>query len=333
MNKERAKFICTIGKCNNTKEKLKEMYDHGMKFARFNMSYRLDYYDNIVNSIKELNKEYGVNIGLICDLAGTEMRILIEKEMPVVEGQEIVIGKDIKLDQGDLSLLSKGDEIIIKDGKIVLEVVKFKDELLYCVSKSNDILTVNANCYNKKLYDNLNFISEKDELNLNDAIKYNADYVAVSHVRNSNNINEIKEYLNNRNSKIKIMSKIENGEALENIDDIIANSDAIMIARGDLGKILPFTDIALNQKIITKKVLHAKKMLVSATDYLFSLENPTIPSRAEIVDLFTAYNDGIKYIMFTKEIAHSTDPAYLLDIATKVYNSYEKYNYLGKDEV
>lgn len=318
-------FICTIGRCNNSKQKIREMFEHGMRYIRFNMSYRLNYYDDVVKYIQELNEELDVHIGLICDLAGTEMRVITNEELFIKEGEKIIVGKDIKLDQGDLSLLKEGDKIIILDGKIILEVEKFENELLYCKSKSNGIIPKNANCYNPKLYNSLNFISDKDILNLNDAIKYKADYIAVSHVRNEKNLKEIEDYLIKQNANIKLMSKIENSEAMKNIDSIINKSDAIMIARGDLGKILPFTEIALNQKIITEKTIKAGKVLVSATDYLFSLIEPTIPSRAEIVDLFTAYNDGIRYIMFTKEIAHSKNQAYLLDVANKVYESYKKY--------
>ena len=318
-------FICTIGKNNNRKDIIQKMYNHGMRYIRFNMSYRLDYYDDVVKYVHELNDELGINIGIICDLAGTEMRVITDKEIEVHNEQQVIIGDDIKLDQGNLSLLKKGEQILIKDGKIILEVEKYENGKLYCKSLSNNVITVNANCYNKTLYDNLPFISEKDEINLIDAIRYKADFVAVSHVRNKQNINEVKKYLLKRQVNTKIMSKIENLQAIENLDEIIDSSDSIMIARGDLGKILPFTDIAYNQKLITKKVLKAGKMLVSATDYLFSLLTPTIPSRAEIVDLFTAYEDGINTIMFTKEIAHTTAPEYLLDVANKVYESYKKY--------
>ena len=127
------------------------------------------------------------------------------------------------------------------------------------------------------------------------------------------------------NSHLKLMSKIENLEAVQNLDEVIKYSDAIMIARGDLGKILPFSKIAYYQKIITKKTLLSKKMLVSATDYLFSLVNFTIPTRAEVVDLFTAFLDGIDSIMFTKEVAHSENPVYLLQVANEIYKSYLEY--------
>ena len=122
-----------------------------------------------------------------------------------------------------------------------------------------------------------------------------------------------------------MISKIESPQSVENLDEIIEKSDGIMIARGDLGKILPIEDLAYNQKIITEKNLKVGKYLMSATDYLFSLIEPTTPTRAEIVDLFTAYEDGIRNIMFTKEISLSKDPIFLLDMATKVFNSYMKY--------
>lgn len=319
------KFICTIGPSTMSKEMIKKMYDAGMSHIRFNMSYRLDYYDDVVNKVKELNEEFGINIGIICDLAGTEMRVEIDEELEVKKGQQIIIGKDIKLDQGDLSLLNQGDEIIIKDGKVVLKVDKYEDGLLYCTSQSDSVINVNGNCFNKTLYENLPFISNKDKLNLEDAIRYGVDYIAVSHVRSKESLIEIENYLKERNANIKLMSKIENGLALKNLDEIIEYSDGIMIPRGCLGKIVPIEEIGYNQKLITKKTLEAGKFLLSATDYLFSLIEPTTPTRAEVIDLFTAYSDGIRNIMFTKEISLSKDPIYLLNMATNIFKSYVRY--------
>ena len=324
MNEEMPKYICTAGPSTTSKDILKKMYEHGMSHIRFNMSYRLDYYEDIVKNVHELNDE-GCKIGIICDLAGTEMRTTNTEEIKVHKGQKIVIGKDFSFDQGDLSLLKVGEQIYIRDGRVVLTVEKFEDGLLYCNCESDDVINVNGNTFNKTIYDNLKFISNKDELNLQDAIRYKADYIAVSHVRTAKNLDEINDYLKERNSSIRLISKIESPQSVENLDEIIDKSDGIMIARGDLGKILPIEDLGYNQKIITEKTLKAGKYLMSATDYLFSLIEPTTPTRAEIVDLFTAYEDGIRNIMFTKEISLSKDPIFLLDMATKVFNSYLKY--------
>ena len=324
MDVEMPKFICTAGPSTTSKEVIKKMYEHGMSHIRFNMSYRLDYYDDIVKSINELNDE-GCKIGIICDLAGTEMRTTNTEEIKVHKGQKVVIGRDFEFDQGDLSLLKAGEQIFIRDGRVILTVEKYEDGLLYCNCESNDVININGNTFNKTIYDNLKFISPKDELNLQDAIRYNADYIAVSHVRTTKNLDEIKEYLRERNSSIKLISKIESQQSIENLDKIIDNSDGIMIARGDLGKILPIEDLGYYQKIITEKALKAGKYLMTATDYLFSLIEPTTPTRAEIIDLFTAYLDGIRNIVFAKEISMSKNPIYLLDVATKVYDSYLKY--------
>ena len=325
MSVESPKFICTVGPSTISKDILKKMYDNGMSHIRFNMSYRLDYYDEVVKNVHDLNNEFNINIGIICDLAGTEMRVITEKEIAVKKGQQIIIGKDFLLDQGNLALLTSGEKIVIKDGKVILCVDKYEDGLLYCTSESDDIITINANCFNKTLYDNLAFVSYKDKLNLDDAIRYDVDYIAVSHVRRKENLMEIESYLKDKGKKIKLLSKIENKEGLNNIDEIIEYSDGIMIPRGCLGKILPIEELGYNQKLITKKTLAANKYLVSATDYLFSLIEPTTPTRAEVIDLFTAYDDGIRNIMFTKEISLSKDPIYLLNMANGIFESYKKY--------
>lgn len=318
------KYICTIGPSTSSKDIIKKMYEHGMSHIRFNMSYRLDYYDEVVNVVHELQNE-GCNIGIICDLAGTEMRVNNTEEIKVSKGQTVIVGKNITFDQGDLSLLKQGEEIVIRDGRVILRVDKYEDGLLYTTSLTEDTINVNSNCFNKTIYDNLKFISHKDELNLLDAIRYKVDYIAVSHVRTKSNLDEIREFLRNNNSDIKLLAKVENKEAMDNLDEVIDNSDGVIIARGDLGKILPIYDLAYNQRIITEKTLSKGKYLMSATDYLFSLVDVTTPSRAEIVDLFSAYESGITNIMFTKEVSVSKDPIYLLDMANKVYESFKKY--------
>lgn len=315
-------FIGSIDKITTTEE-LYELYKLGLTCIRLNMSYRLNYYEKAVSTIRETNKKYGINIKLMCDLAGKEMRVINSEPIKIKLDQEIIIGKDLIFDQGDLSLLSKNDELLINDGETILVIDKYIDGLLYCKSKTESIVYPNANAYNSKIYSKLPFVSDKDKLNINDTIKYEADYIAISHVGSKKDIDEIKEYLNKNN--IKIISKIENDEGIKNIDEIIENSDGIMIARGDLGKILPIHDLGYYQKIITKKTLKANKYLISATDYLKSLKDNLVPTRAEVIDLFSAYNDGIKNIMFSKELLLSIDKINFLNTANNIYKSYQKY--------
>lgn len=304
---------------------LKELYDYGLTTIRLNMSYRFEYYNNVVSDIRNANQKHGINIKLICDLAGKEMRVTNDKSLELKTGDKIIVGKDLCFDQGDLSLLEQNDIILINDGETVLEVEKFHDDYLYCVSKNDSVISPNANVYNEKIYSKLPFISEKDKLNLNDAIRYKADFIAVSHVESKKDLEEIRKHLKINNANIKLISKIENREAIQNLDEIILNSDGIMIARGCLGKILPIYELGYYQKLITEKTLQNNKFLIAATDYLTSLKNNLSPSRADVIDLFTAYNDGIKNIMFSKELVLSIDKINFLKIANSIYESYLKY--------
>lgn len=306
-------------------DELKKLYDYGLTTIRLNMSYRFEYYNNAVSVIRNTNQKYGTNIKLICDLAGKEMRVTNDKSLELKIGDKIIVGKDLCFDQGDLSLLEQDDIILINDGETVLEVEKNYDGYLYCVTKTDSVISPNANVYNEKIYSKLPFISEKDKLNLNDAIRYKADFIAVSHVGCKKDLDEIKEYLKCNNADIKLISKIESKEAIKNLDEIILNSDGIMIARGCLGKILPIYELGYYQKLITEKTLQNNKYLITATDYLTSLKNNLSPSRADVIDLFTAYNDGIKNIMFSKELVLSIDKINFLKIANNIYDSYLKY--------
>lgn len=323
MNKD-INFIGSIDDITSIDE-LKEFYDYGLTTIRLNMSYRLDYYNDAVNVIRKTNEKYGINIKLICDLAGKEMRVTNDTSLELKMGDKVVIGKDIFFDQGDLSLLEQNDVILINDGETILSVDEYSNRYLYCTSKTDSIIKPNANAFNEKIYKNLPFISDKDKLNLDDAIRYKADYIAVSHVGSKEDLAEIREYLANNNVDIKLISKIENEDSIKNLDEIIINSDGIMIARGDLGKILPIYDLGYYQKLITEKTLASNKYLITATDYLTSLKDNLTPSRADVIDLFTAYNDGIRNIMFSKELVLSIDKINFLEFANNIYKSYLKY--------
>lgn len=317
------KFICTAGPSIFSKDVLRKLYMQGMFCLRLNMSYRLDYYDEIVKIIKELNDEENCDIKLMCDLAGPELRVILDNTIDVKKGQLLILDKDIKIDRVNIQLLKIGDEFNVRDGLIILKVNDINNDVVTLISENDGQIYPNCNCFHQNTYNNLEFLCEKDILNINDAIRYSADYIAVSHIRSIDDLGEIKNSI--KGHDIKIISKIENEMAMNLLDEIIDYSDGIMIARGDLGKILPIEDLGYNQKIITERTLLAKKELMSATDYLPSLTNDNLLTRPEVLDLFNSYNDGINIIIFTKEVAISKDPVNVLIEANKIFNSYLKY--------
>ena len=186
------------------------------------------------------------------------MRVVTSKPLTVKKGDIVYAGKDFKVDQGDLSLLGIGEQLVLNDGELILTVLSVKSNILKCKCNNNATIKENMVCYNKTIYDTLDFVSKKDSLNILDAIKYNAHYIAISHVRNKDNIEFVKKYIKkiNKDYNFKIISKIENEEAIKNLDEILEKSDGIMIARGDLGRTLPIEKLAEYQKIISNKGEH-----------------------------------------------------------------------------
>lgn len=323
-------YVCTIGPSTKSIKVLRKLNKLGMNMVRFNMSFDTPDLANIVNGINKLNQKRNVNIKTVFDLAGTETRIIAKQDIVFRKDDIIVIGQDFTIDQGDLRVLDIGDDIYIRDGELVIKVVKNENDLVYCQAMSDGSIRNNNKLYNAKLYRNLPFISQKDKRNIQLALANKADYIAISHTRNKQDIDQIKSAINYPHSNIKIISKIENLEATKNLDEIIAESDVIMIARGDLGKILPDEELGYYQKVITEKTLATDKILMTATGYLLSMVDSYEPTRAEVIDLFSAFADNIRNIVFTSEVVIAKDPVNTLKTANKIYKSFKKYQQKNK---
>ncbi len=323
-------YVCTVGPSTKDIKVLRKLNKLGMNMVRFNMSFDIPDLKNIMNSINKINQKKNINIKTIFDLAGTETRIIATQDIVFHKDDIIVIGQDFKIDQGDLSVLKVGDDLYIRDGELVIKVVKIENGLIYCQASGDGSIRNNNKLYNEKLYRNLPFISKKDERNIQQALESKADYIAISHTRDKKDIDQIKAAIDYENSNIKVISKIENLEATKNLDEIIAQSDGVMIARGDLGKILPDEELGYYQKVITEKALAAGKILMTATGYLLSMVDSPEPTRAEVIDLFSAFEDGIRNIVFTSEVVIAKDPIRTLKSANGIYKSYKKYQRKNK---
>ncbi len=324
----KTKIITTIGPSCDKEEILKKIIYSGSTIFRFNTKHNtLDWHKEKIQLIKNLSKILDIALTTIIDLQGPEIRIgRFDKEKEKFEKNENVYfsskkinnSKTIILDEKIINLININQKILIADGNLEFKVLEKKDNLIKAVVLEGGEISGNKNTAFPGLKLDLPSISNQDKLFIDLAIKEKVDYIALSFVRNKNDILTLKKILEKNHSLIKIISKIETEEAINNIDEIIEYSDGIMVARGDLGVQLPLEKVPFLQKMIIKKCLEQGKPVITATQMLESMINNKKPTRAEVSDVANAIYDGTSAIMLSGETAGGKHPIGAVEIMKKV---------------
>lgn len=316
----RTKIICTLGPASTGRTVLRKMMLAGMDVVRLNFSHgSVEHRLNRIKTIRELNRKYRRAVKILGDLAGYRIRIgrlkhpihLRKKDRVWLTQAEIIgAGRTIPFDYtGDLSVIKNGHHIYIDDGNICLQVIgRKKNALKTRVMVAGTVKErKGVNIPQAKL--KFTGLTAKDMQDIGFCAANNLDYIAQSFVRNKEDIQKIRNMLNNSGKSIKIIAKIENREGIKNIDEIIKVSDGIMIARGDMGISIPIYEVPIIQKMIIKKCRKAGKFVITATQMLESMTENHIPTRAEVTDVANAVLDGSDYLMLSGETAVGQYPA------------------------
>ncbi len=336
----RTKIVATVGPACDTYDKLLELVKAGVNVFRLNFSHG-SHEDklNIIEHIRNINKTEPYNIAILGDLQGPKLRVgEIENNALEVKAGDILtftnekcIGNLEKIYvsypnlAGDVVL---GNIIMIDDGKIEVKVSS--------IEKNGDVkvmVTLGGILSSKKglnLPDtkiSLPALTEKDLIDLEFIIEQKCDWVALSFVRSVQDIVSLREKLNAKQSKTKIIAKIEKPEALLNIRDIIVESDGIMVARGDLGVELPVEQIPLIQKELIRKCIHRAKPVIVATQMMESMIDRVKPNRSEITDVANAVLEGADAVMLSGETATGQHPALVVETMRKIIAEVEKKEY------
>ena len=301
--KKKTKIICTVGPASNEKSVLKEMIDAGMDVVRINCSHgNHEFYSGVIKKVRELNDD----VAVIIDLQGPEIRLNCENTCFFIMGKKFTFscGKNGKIPWVDFPLykyVKKNDKLLIGDGELELKIEQVRNKLIKCTPLNETKVEGRKGIHVKGKNIPMKFLSKKDIYDLRFAVKHKVDFVAVSFVHNAQNVKAIKKILGN--SGIRVISKIESRSAVKNIDEIIQESHAVMVARGDLGLELPAEDVPLLQKKIIKKCNILGKPVVVATQMLESMVLKPRPTRAETSDVANAILDGCDAIMLSGETA------------------------------
>ncbi|MFT9848310.1 pyruvate kinase [Aneurinibacillus sp. REN35] len=316
----KTKIVCTIGPASESIETLKALMEAGMNVARLNFSHGShEEHGARITAIRQAASELGKNVAILLDTKGPEIRtgVLEKPSVELVEGETIVLTtEEIKGDERRVSVtydglpndVQPGCTILIDDGLIGLEVEKVEGTEIYCHIRNGGTLKDRKGVNVPGVQIGLPGITEKDASDIEFGIRQGIDMIAASFVRKAEDVLEIREILERHHADIHIISKIENHEGVNNAADILAVSDGLMVARGDLGVEIPAEEVPLVQKELIRRCNEAGKPVITATQMLDSMQRNPRPTRAEASDVANAIFDGTDAIMLSGETAAGKYP-------------------------
>ena len=330
---KKTKIVCTIGPKTESVETLTKLLEAGMNMMRLNFSHG-DYEEHgqrIIN-FREAQKNTGIRAALLLDTKGPEIRtIKLEdgKDVEIVSGQEFVIttdktviGNNKKVAvtyEGFARDLHVGDTVLIDDGLLAFTVTEISGNEVKCIAENGGELGENKGVNLPNVSVNLPALAQKDIEDLKFGCKNKIDYVAASFIRKADDVREVRRVLDeNGGKRVKIISKIENQEGLDNFEEILEVSDGIMVARGDLGVEIDVELVPVAQKMIIKRCNEVGKVVITATQMLDSMIKNPRPTRAEVNDVANAILDGTDCVMLSGETAKGKYPVQAVTIMNKV---------------
>ena len=332
----KTKIIATLGPTSSEESILRKMFIGGLDVVRLNFSHSTHpKHLERVKSVQALNEKMGRAIKIMQDLEGYRIRIgklseplQLKKRAQFYLSQEDIIGntEEVPFDyQGSLKPIKVGTLIYIDDGKIVLEVKSVEKRRLKVKVVVSDLLKEHkgVNILDVKL--DFESLTKKDRRDVEIAITHKFDYVAQSFVRGACDIKLLKNIIKPRHAQCKIFAKVESQEALVNIEEIIAEADGIMVARGDLGICTPIYQVPVVQKEIIKMCSLKGKPVIVATQMLESMTEERLPTRAEVSDVANAVIDGATHLLLSGETAIGKHPHKVINMMNKIIKYTESY--------
>lgn len=337
---KKTKIVATVGPACSTYEKLLELVIAGVNVFRLNFSHgSFEDKADIIKHIREINRTQPFNIAILGDLQGPKLRVgeLEGGKIELKDGNEFIfttekmIGTPEKIYVSYKNLakdVKVGERIFLDDGKMELRAKEIINDTEIRVS-----VTLGGTLTPKKgvnLPDSaltMPSLTEKDLADLEFIIDNDLDWVALSFVRKANDIIDLKKRIKEKNSKIKVISKIEMPEALRNIRDIIVESDGVMVARGDLGVEVPVEQVPMIQKEIIRRCMRRAKPVIVATQMMESMMERTKPNRSEVTDVANAVLEGADAVMLSGETAMGDYPKLVVEMMSKIIMEVERTAY------
>ena len=333
-----ARIICTIGPSCNSPETIGKMILAGMDVARLNFSHgSYKEHEQCLCAIREAEKIWDKPIAVLQDLCGPKIRtgdmqngeVLLTKGRKLVIQAEPVVGTSERISTITPTILKdlrKGDPILLDDGLLELRVAKSGTDEVVCEVLVGGTLRSHKGINLPSTDLSLPSITEKDWHDLDWALDHSVDYVALSFVRSAGDIHQVQDYIQDADKRpLKVVAKIEKPEAVQNIHEIIQASDAVMIARGDMGVELPAAKVPRIQERIIGLCREQNTPVITATQMLDSMTLNSRPSRAEVTDVSMAIKEGTDAVMLSQETATGVDPVNVVRTMSSIICEEERY--------
>lgn len=337
LNYKKTKIVATLGPACSTKDVIHKMIKAGVNVFRINFSHA-DYDDvkSKIDIIRSLNEQYGYNVAILADLQGPKLRVGIMKEDVVVNKGDVITFTTKEHIDGTAQRVymnyksfpkdvKKGERILLDDGKLIFEVLEtdLETEVKASVIQGGPLRSKKGvNLPNTNV--SLPALTEKDRKDALFAIQNQVDWIALSFVRTSKDLEELQDLISeNSEHKIPIIAKIEKPEAVENIDRIIAFCDGIMVARGDLGVEIPAHEVPLIQKKLVNRAKSARIPVIIATQMMETMITSLTPTRAEVNDVANSVMDGADAVMLSGETSVGNYPVQVIEKMALIISAVE----------
>mgnify|MGYP001166905732 FL=1 len=333
---KRTKIVATMGPASNTEERLEALIQAGMNVARLNFSHgEHAIHGQTIANVRKVDEKLGTHTALLADLQGPKLRIgeLEGGQIDLVQGEECVIRTGSEVGTSGVVYtnymkfardVKAGERVLMDDGKLELCVLETdgKGEVR-CEVVHGGVLKPRKGINLPSTAISLPCITEKDAVDLAYALEQDVDWIGLSFVRNAQDIVELRERIEAEGKHTRIIAKIEKPEALADLDGILEETDAVMIARGDLGVEIPKQEVPLVQKDIIRRCMHMGKPVIVATQMMESMIEASVPTRAEVNDVANAVLDGADAVMLSAETSVGAYPVEAVTAMTDIIESME----------
>lgn len=327
----KTKIVCTLGPASSNEETLRKMMKNGMNVARLNFSHGThEGHKKTVDMVRKVRDELKIPLAVMLDTKGPEIRLknFAKGKVTLEDGQRFIFTtEDIDGDETRAAVtykelpkqLAAGNTVLVDDGQLEFLVEETTETEVICKVIHGGAVSNHKGVNIPNVHLDFKYLSEQDEADLRFGVEQNVDFVAASFVRCKEDVIAVRNYLDYYGGKdIRIISKIENIEGVQNFDEILEHSDGIMVARGDMGVEIEYEKLPGIQKIFIKKCYEAGKMVITATQMLESMIHNMTPTRAEITDVANAVFDGTSAIMLSGETAMGDHPEVVVEAMAKI---------------
>lgn len=333
----KTKIICTLGPASRSEQVIKGLLKSGMDVARINFSHGThEYHKETITMFRKVRDEMGVPAAVMLDTKGPEIRLgNFKKHKEILKNGDVftLTAKDYDGDSEKVSVtykdlskqLAPGNAVLIDDGRIRLEVTEVGKDDVICKVISGGEISDHKGVNIPNVHLDIPYLSPADEKDLIFGVEQDVDFIAASFVRSKEDVIALRNFLDYHGGyNIKIISKIENIEGVNNFNEILHHSDGIMVARGDMGVEIEFEKLPGLQKKFIRKCYKAGKMVITATQMLESMIHAPTPTRAEITDVANAVFDGTSAIMLSGETAVGDHPELVVQVMASIALQAEK---------